>query len=78
MRSHLAASLRPGAQEINASILATGISAKDLTSAFLARIPLRRMGEPDDIPRAVLHFATPLSDYATGVLPVIDGGYLLS
>lgn len=68
----------PGAQEINTSILATGISAEELTSAFMARIPLRRMGEPDDIAMAVLYFATPLSDYATGALLVVDGGYLLT
>jgi 2-dehydro-3-deoxy-D-gluconate 5-dehydrogenase len=45
---------------------------------FMARLPLKRMGEPDDIARAVLFLASPLSDYMTGSLVVVDGGYLIA
>jgi 2-deoxy-D-gluconate 3-dehydrogenase len=45
---------------------------------FMSRIALRRFGEPDDIARAILFFASPLSDYVTGALLVVDGGFLLS
>jgi len=46
--------------------------------AFTARIPLRRMGEPADIAKVVLFLASSASDYMTGSLVVVDGGYLLS
>jgi 2-dehydro-3-deoxy-D-gluconate 5-dehydrogenase len=45
---------------------------------FLARIPLGRWGEPDDIATMALVLATPLSAYATGAVFVVDGGRLLS
>jgi 2-deoxy-D-gluconate 3-dehydrogenase len=68
----------PGAQAASESMLPPGVNLEELSKAFLARIPLKRMGIPDDIARTVLFFATPLSDYATGALLVVDGGYLLS
>ena len=49
-----------------------------LMKAFTARIPLGRMGEPDDIAKVVLFLASSASDYMTGSLIVVDGGYLLS
>ncbi len=44
---------------------------------FAAKIPLRRMGVPDDIARAVAYLATDASDYVTGSTLVVDGGYLV-
>ena len=37
-------------------------------------IPMARRGVPDDIGRAVLFFASDLSDYVTGQTLVVDGG----
>jgi 2-deoxy-D-gluconate 3-dehydrogenase len=48
-----------------------------MTEQFLAGIPLRRMGEPDDIAKVALFLASPASDYMTGELVVVDGGALL-
>jgi 2-deoxy-D-gluconate 3-dehydrogenase len=45
---------------------------------FMSRIALKRFGEPDDVARAILFFASPLSDYVTGALLFVDGGFLLS
>lgn len=68
----------PGAQAGSAGILkSTGIDPEALMRNFLQRIPLRRMGEPDDIARAVLFLAAPASEYITGSVIVVDGGYLL-
>ena len=41
-------------------------------------IPMGRMGEPDDIGRAVLFLASDLAAYMTGSQIVVDGGRLLA
>lgn len=46
--------------------------------AFEAMIPMGRMGEPDDIGRAVLFLASDLASYMTGSQIVVDGGRLLA
>ncbi len=46
-------------------------------NAFVSRIPLARMGAPDDIARGVVYLASEASDYVTGSTLVIDGGYLV-
>jgi 2-deoxy-D-gluconate 3-dehydrogenase len=48
------------------------------SKSFMSRIPLKRLGEPDDIARAVLFLASAMADYITGALLVVDGGFLLS
>lgn len=50
----------------------------DVMDTFLARIPLGRWGEPDDIALMALVLCTPLSAYVTGETIVVDGGRLLS
>ena len=45
---------------------------------FTAKIPLGRMGEPDDIATVAAFLASPAADYVTGELIVVDGGRLLS
>ena len=39
--------------------------------------PLERLGEPEDIARAILFFCTPASDYVTGRVLDVDGGVTL-
>lgn len=43
----------------------------------IARIPLRRMGTPDDMAGAALFFASPLAGYITGQSLIVDGGLSL-
>lgn len=45
---------------------------------FEAMIPMRRMGDPDEIGRAALFLASDLSSYMTGAQIVVDGGRLLA
>jgi 2-deoxy-D-gluconate 3-dehydrogenase len=59
-------------------IAETSGAGEDLMAAFLARIPLGRVGQPDDIATAVLFLASDAASYVTGSLLVVDGGYLLS
>jgi 2-deoxy-D-gluconate 3-dehydrogenase len=56
---------------------ASGPAASDeFMQAFISKIPLRRMGAPDDIARVVLFLASGASDYMAGSLVVVDGGFL--
>ncbi len=52
------------------------VSSDEVMEAFTARIPLRRMGVPDDVAKVVLFLASGASDYMTGSLLVVDGGFL--
>ena len=45
-------------------------------SQILARIPAARWGEPDDIAGAAVFLASPASDYVTGEVLVVDGGWM--
>ena len=42
----------------------------------IAATPLRRLAEPADVARAVAFLALPDSDYISGQLLAVDGGYL--
>ncbi|MFN8632204.1 MAG: SDR family oxidoreductase, partial [Chloroflexota bacterium] len=43
--------------------------------AMLSRIPLGRLGEPDDFVGAILFLLSPASDFVTGQILYVDGGY---
>jgi 2-dehydro-3-deoxy-D-gluconate 5-dehydrogenase len=45
-------------------------------SQILARIPAARWGEPEDIAGAAVFLASPASDYVTGEVLVVDGGWM--
>ncbi|MBT3311784.1 MAG: SDR family oxidoreductase [Desulfobacterales bacterium] len=42
------------------------------------RVPLKRLGTPDDIARAAIFLASNMSEYITGTMVVVDGGFLIS
>lgn len=44
---------------------------------LLSQVPLGRMGQPEDVAKAVLFLASPDSDYITGQVIVIDGGIVM-
>lgn len=46
--------------------------------ATLGKIPMHRLGEPDEIGTVALFLASDLSSYMTGSQVVVDGGMLLS
>lgn len=39
--------------------------------------PIRRIGDPSDIGAAAVHLCAPASNYVTGAVLVIDGGYTI-
>jgi NAD(P)-dependent dehydrogenase (short-subunit alcohol dehydrogenase family) len=48
---------------------------KQVREQMLSRIPLGRLGEPDDFVGAILYFLSPASDFCTGQILYVDGGY---
>jgi NAD(P)-dependent dehydrogenase (short-subunit alcohol dehydrogenase family) len=42
---------------------------------FLARIPIGRLGEPEDFIGSVLFLSSAASDFMTGAILYVDGGY---
>jgi len=39
--------------------------------------PLKRLGTPEDVVNAVLFLVSPLADFITGHVLVVDGGHML-
>lgn len=57
----------------------TAEQAEQFQAEFVsAKVPLGRMGDPDDIATAAVFLASPASRYVTGALLVVDGGMLLT
>jgi NAD(P)-dependent dehydrogenase (short-subunit alcohol dehydrogenase family) len=48
------------------------------SESILARTPLRRWAEPDDIAGAALFLCTPAARFMTGAVVPVDGGYLIA
>ncbi len=58
--------------------LQSGVDMSKTMELFLSKIPMHRMGEPDDIGKTVLFLASDMASYITGTQIVVDGGVLLS
>lgn len=71
--------LTEGVKKLQNSHPATqGIDQQKMLETFLTKIPMHRMGEPDDIGKVALFLASEMSSYMTGSQIVVDGGVLLS
>lgn len=69
----------PGVQKMQSGVkMPAGVDMAKVMEAFLAKIPMHRMGEPDDIGKVVLFLASEMSSYMTGTQIVVDGGVLLA
>jgi 2-deoxy-D-gluconate 3-dehydrogenase len=75
------------ARGVQVNALAPGYIETDMTAALradpvrgaeiLARIPAGRWGTPDDLVGAAVFLASPASDYVTGHVLAVDGGWLV-
>ena len=73
-------------QGVQVNAIAPGYIATDNTAALrvdpernkaiLGRIPSGRWGSPDDLKGATVFLASPASDYVTGIILPVDGGWL--
>lgn len=55
-----------------------GVDPEELKARFAARIPMGRMGEPDEIAKVALFMVSEMASYMTGSQVVVDGGVLLA
>ena len=65
---------------VSPGFIRTDMTAKNLSKKeqehLIREIPMRRLGTPEDISRAVLFLASPYNSYMTGQNIVVDGGYI--
>lgn len=80
----LAIELAPDGVRVNAvapGLIATPMNAEarqnaDFVHSRLSRIPLGRVGTPEDLVGPVIFLSSSLSGYVTGVTLAVDGGFL--
>jgi NAD(P)-dependent dehydrogenase (short-subunit alcohol dehydrogenase family) len=80
---HLASELGPG---VRVNALAPGLVKTDLAAALwqthgdaiARRLPLRRLGQPEDIASAAVFLASDAASWITGTTLVVDGGALVA
>jgi 7-alpha-hydroxysteroid dehydrogenase len=56
------------------SSLETVLTNDDLRNEMVARTPLHRLGDPEDIGLAALYLASPAGSFITGKVLEVDGG----
>jgi gluconate 5-dehydrogenase len=59
---------------VRTPLVADMLSDANFYNSLVARIPLGRIAEPDDVRNAVLFLVSPASDFITGQTIYLDGG----
>ena len=66
-------SVRPGVTR--SDMAATLVDNPTIQAAYLKRVPLGRVGAPEDVAETVLFLSSPASAYLTGLAIDVDGGW---
>ena len=80
----LAAELAPDGVRVNAiapGIIATAMAEPTIADprrleAFLAHVPMKRVGQPEELVGPVVFLCSDAASYVTGAILAVDGGYL--
>jgi NAD(P)-dependent dehydrogenase (short-subunit alcohol dehydrogenase family) len=59
---------------VRTPLVAHMLADENFYRALVARIPLGRIAEPEDVWNAVMYFASPVSNFVTGQTLYLDGG----
>lgn len=62
---------------IRSNMTAAMLTIDEMTDPMVARTPLQRVGEPEDIAGPVLFLTSPAAAYITGQTLPVDGGYTI-
>ena len=67
------------AKNVCCNAIAPGFIMTDMTKeldtdAYLASIPMKKLGTPEDVAKAAVFLASDMSDYITGEVIRVDGG----
>jgi NAD(P)-dependent dehydrogenase (short-subunit alcohol dehydrogenase family) len=66
----------PGTRGVATEFFKGNIGLAKTGYNFMERLPMGRVGKPDEVARAALFLACDLSSYVTGALLAVDGGFL--
>ncbi|MGD1061071.1 MAG: SDR family NAD(P)-dependent oxidoreductase, partial [Methanomassiliicoccales archaeon] len=70
--------MTPGVQKLQQTTpIPSGEEVEKVLKGMAQRIPMQRLGEPDDIGKVVVFLASDMASYMTGSQIVVDGGLLL-
>ena len=72
-------------RNINVNCIAPGFIETDMTGklndqqkeVILNNVPLKKLGQPEDVAKAVLFLSSSDSDYLTGQVITVDGGMVM-
>lgn len=66
----------PGTRNVAKGILKLQFGLIKDGIEFISRLPLRRLGEPDEVAKVAAFLASDLASYVTGAAIPVDGGFL--
>jgi len=63
---------------VSPGLIQTGYISPELEKSLIPEIPLRRIGKPEDIAKAVLFFTSEQANWITGQLLFVYGGHRMA